>query len=406
MIEENLDNRFKERLNKIEVEINNPKFGYINKLKGLDRIEEYLITEMNFWRKYSSKSDYMRQYTNYYDRVLGELKSFYINYSKAEEPVFNSNWNPIKTRIANNFIDGDLQLLHSGTPATEFILNLLAKNSEQAYAAQEFIIERPINVRNRDFLIGYFKAHDFLNDKRDINDKMKESEVAFNTLLNELKNKTNEVHTKFHSTTTELSTWKENFIEEVKKWQETKVKAIDELYSEKNNVFINLEEAYSKRLQLEGPVTFWSKRVSKYRLQGIIWTSLLTILIVALLLLFKNFIYNPPESFNANLFAGNPSAIKAVLILAAIISFAVFLLRVFSKMVYSSFHLMRDSEEREQLTLVYIALVKEGKIDLADRKLVFEALFSRADTGLLGGDSGPTMPGGLTNIIGALSGKK
>ena len=51
--------------------------------------------------------------------------------------------------------------------------------------------------------------------------------------------------------------------------------------------------------------------------------------------------------------------------------------------------------KREQLTMVYLALVKEGKIGEDERKLVFEALFSRVDSGLLGGDSSPAMPGSV-----------
>jgi hypothetical protein len=63
-----------------------------------------------------------------------------------------------------------------------------------------------------------------------------------------------------------------------------------------------------------------------------------------------------------------------------------------SKLTFSSFHLMRDSEEREQLTYLYLSLNNEGQIDGTSRELVLQALFSHSETGLLNGESGPTMP--------------
>ncbi len=74
-------------------------------------------------------------------------------------------------------------------------------------------------------------------------------------------------------------------------------------------------------------------------------------------------------------------------------------------MVFSSFHLQRDAEEREQLTHVYLALTHEkDELDVEARNIILQALFSRADTGLLGGDSGPTMPG-INEMLKATSGK-
>ena len=61
-------------------------------------------------------------------------------------------------------------------------------------------------------------------------------------------------------------------------------------------------------------------------------------------------------------------------------------------MTFSSFHLMRDAEEREQLTHLYLNL-RDGKDDDPEsRKIILQALFSRSDTGLLAGDHSPTMP--------------
>ena len=46
-----------------------------------------------------------------------------------------------------------------------------------------------------------------------------------------------------------------------------------------------------------------------------------------------------------------------------------------------------------------MSLINEGKISDQDRTIVLQALFSRADTGLLKGDSSPTLPDGILNQL-------
>lgn len=56
---------------------------------------------------------------------------------------------------------------------------------------------------------------------------------------------------------------------------------------------------------------------------------------------------------------------------------------------------------KESEAILYLQLV-EGKPSVAekDREIVLQSLFSRADTGLLKGDSSPSFPdGSLTSII-------
>ena len=68
-------------------------------------------------------------------------------------------------------------------------------------------------------------------------------------------------------------------------------------------------------------------------------------------------------------------------------------------MTFSSYHLQRDAEEREQLTHLYLSLINEGAdLDTDSRSIVLQSLFSRVDSGLISGDSSPTMPG-LPEIV-------
>jgi len=81
------------------------------------------------------------------------------------------------------------------------------------------------------------------------------------------------------------------------------------------------------------------------------------------------------------------------LVLAIGISTVLYLLHLVVRLAVSSLHLSRDACERQNLTHVFLALLKEGKIELKEREIVYSALFSRSDSGLLKHDGGPSMAG-------------
>ena len=70
-------------------------------------------------------------------------------------------------------------------------------------------------------------------------------------------------------------------------------------------------------------------------------------------------------------------------------------IKILARLTFSSYHLSRDSEEREQLTHFYLALKKDASVSDGDRQLILQSLFSRADSGLLKEDSSPTMPSSI-----------
>src|SRR5690606_31936568 len=92
------------------------------------------------------------------------------------------------------------------------------------------------------------------------------------------------------------------------------------------------------------------------------------------------------------------NAIQGVVIFGTLLATFAFLVRTLSRLAFSSFHLMRDAEEREQLTYLYLSLINGQQIDQDSRDIILQALFSRSETGLLTSESGPTMPG-ISEII-------
>lgn len=59
----------------------------------------------------------------------------------------------------------------------------------------------------------------------------------------------------------------------------------------------------------------------------------------------------------------------------------------------------KDANECYQLTYVYLSLLKEGAVSPEERLIVLQSIFSRSNTGLLKGDSSPTLPDGLTTQL-------
>jgi hypothetical protein len=100
-----------------------------------------------------------------------------------------------------------------------------------------------------------------------------------------------------------------------------------------------------------------------------------------------------------NIFSGNTSAIRWSIVYITFISFLAVGIRAISKVMFSSFHLSRDAEEREQLSYFYLALKNDNAVDDKDKHLIMQSLFSRADTGLLKEDSSPTMPSGIDKLM-------
>lgn len=64
-----------------------------------------------------------------------------------------------------------------------------------------------------------------------------------------------------------------------------------------------------------------------------------------------------------DLFEKTGSAIRWSIVFITFVSFLAFVIKTFAKLMFSSYHLSRDVEEREQLTYVYLALKKEGGVD-------------------------------------------
>ena len=151
----------------------------------------------------------------------------------------------------------------------------------------------------------------------------------------------------------------------------------------------NIKKTYVEHMRLEGPAEYWNIRAKKCKLQGDYWANCLGLTIAIALTTFIFLMNLWLQAYSTKL---NLNTLEGAVIFATILSVFAFAIKTLSKLTFSSYHLQRDAEEREQLTHLYLALSNDNKVDAESRNIVLQALFSRSDSGLLAGDHSPTMP--------------
>jgi len=175
-------------------------------------------------------------------------------------------------------------------------------------------------------------------------------------------------------------------------------------YNEQFSIWLDkiesLENTYKEKLRLEPAASYWSKKADDYKKLGNRWAIILSVFVAVGLAIFGILFY---VWINAQTTAISIDSLQGVVLFITLLSVYAFAIKALSKLVFSSYHLQRDAEEREQLTYLYLSLTHEkDDFDTDARSIVLQALFSRADTGLISGDSSPTMPG-VHEIINASS---
>ena len=163
----------------------------------------------------------------------------------------------------------------------------------------------------------------------------------------------------------------------------------------------NVTKTYIDHMRLEGPAKYWKDRAIECKEEGDKWAGWLMTTIIVAIATFGSLMVAWLNKSTTKLDFNNLEGI-AIIIIA--LSFFIFALRTLAKLTFSSYHLQRDAEEREQLTHLYLALANDSKVDAESRNIVLQALFSRSESGLLSGDSGPTLP--VQDIVGLIKNQK
>lgn len=264
------------------------------------------------------------------------------------------------------------------------------------------------------YLEGVILGYEFLHQDESVIYRRRESEKrAFVALRKSLSDQTDEIVTKIGDFRREIDEWKtasqqdlatdrESYKNEQTDFLSSAAEKLETQLAKDSGdreVFFaaakkkieDLEDLYREKLRLEPAATYWNNRATELRKAGRGWGALLALATIATGIgfgwLFHEWMLSGKviEKFSAMHWQG-------VVLLIATVTMFIFLIRVLGKMTFSSFHLQRDAEERELLSYLYLALSEKGTVDNESRRVVLQSLFSRAETGLLSGDHGPTIP--------------
>lgn len=300
----------------------------------------------------------------------------------------------------------------SDNPFTLFLINLY-NDSPQWYAgAYEFIVSPNLNnTHNKDSATGYILAYEFkFKGSSELTMRAKLETESIANLKNRFEEylSNSEKHLIEHLSTSNDKVKKaaaniQNYLSEKKNeydsWYKNASEDFDAYFSKCKASILEVEELYKEKLKLEAPAKYWKDKAVSLRKEGYLWLAGLIATIVTALGILIWILFAISNGTIDKIFSNPGTAIKWSVILITIISFLAYAVRTLAKFTFSSFHLFRDAQEREQLTYVYLALHKEKGIDQTERHLIMQSLFSRADSGLLKDDASPTMPGSIIDKV-------
>lgn len=190
---------------------------------------------------------------------------------------------------------------------------------------------------------------------------------------------------------------KEDFInymneqkESYNNWFADTSKEMDDFKLNHSTELSNLEKTYEEKLKIEKPAEFMLEQANKYR-NSFYWWCLAIVLLAIFLIILLAVIVSPQVTFNDKLITvsvlSKDMPVYSSIILLAMISLVVYILRIFIKMAVSSKHLMEEYKQKYSLTYFYLSLINNGNIkDEKAQNIILTSLFTKADTGLIKND--------------------
>ena len=394
-----------EAFNLLELNLNFEQIGFVLHLKGVSSIYEFINQQVNGWNK---KQENLPDELKRSKEAFSECKSQIIELIKAERHYgIESEWR----LLTDDLEESNKTYFTYDTPEVDFLINVFNNHPNSFIGAYRFICNNISNNNNKDDLIGIIQAYEFtLKDHSKILERRNLEKGSIGRIRNDFYEYLTTTETEVVGFITKIKEKYDEYvllIDELKnakevlfnEWFEISQKSNDKFNDDSNKKIEDLEKAYEALLSLKKPTDYWNKRATILKSEGHLFLKWLIGLVLFGCLSLYFLLWLTPDGMLLSFITGTASAIKWSIIYVTFISFIAFGIKSLSKVVFSSFHLARDAEEREQLTFVYLAMIKDASVDDKDKSLIIQALFSRADTGLLKDDSSPTMPGGLIEKI-------
>lgn len=385
----------KEWYQNYKLEIKYKNINFKTTIQGIVNIYQFVTDQADGFSKIEGLPD-----------ELNTIKQRFINAKNIILGLFRQN-SINRTQWDNSLgdISGHKPTFLIGTPETDFLLKVHKERPGLYAGAFEYLNGATSRVNNKQYFDGYVLAFEFMSkDFSQIAERTEAEKKSINSIRASFQEKLGEAereviehiaksNTKFDEYASKIDVLKTEKETTYNEWFENTSTSFSSFHTVSASQIKDLEDLYRKKLQLEAPAQYWNNRARKIRREGYCW---LVGLIVSIGVGAGVLIWVLSEIADGTfqgIFNETGSAVKWSVALITLISFLAYAIRVLSKLTFSSFHLVRDAEEREQLTYVYLALQEQKGIDQTERHLIMQSLFSRADSGLLKDDASPTMPG-------------
>ena len=383
-----------------------PYLNFSKTFTGLSSIMEFVNQQLDGWNKIPD--NYPQDLKNskaYFQNISNAIDNFMANYSSQSGANFQPLWNNL---LQSQFSNIGLKPFLFDSPELEFLLRVNTDYPYSFQAAFNFITNNfgNNNLNDRNVFFGLLLAYEFFSkDKSQIIERRNAEQKALSSLKSNFLKYISESETHLVSHLNIADEKFKEYSEKIEDLKNAKETIFNLWFNESKEAFLrfdqdskkeieDLRKTYEELLKLEKPADYWKLRGIELKREG--WKSLywLVGLVLTGCVTLYFLLWKTPEGMLTSIFSGDKSAaIRWSIVFVTFISFLFFGIRALMRVTFSSFHLARDAEERERLTYVYLALIKDASIEKEDRSLILQALFSRADTGLLKEDSSPTMPG-------------
>lgn len=395
------DSQFKEQFKEFEVTINLTHINFTLSLKGLDSIFTFFKREIKSWEKEVELPIYLNNSKEHFKILMSKILDIF----QSTEYNISQKLSTLKSSIENVKTNNRTLVFFNSSSETSFLKKLYLNNPEYLEGAYKYFSGIDVILNNLNLFNGYLAAYEFRSQgnsniiKRRTSEKIAISNIknSFQKYVSDRENEISELIAKTEETIDNQNKLINEFIENnqntYSKWfNETNEDFEDfDIYSKKR--LKELEETYKNKLELEAPAKYWKKKSDKYRGDAIKSRNILLVIIAISSVFMACILIISPNWIFENVFNGNSTAIvRWSIVFIALISLLAYTIKAISKVMFSSFHLARDAEERHTLTFFYLALLRDSTVADSDRNLILQSLFSRVDTGLLKDESGPTMP--------------
>lgn len=382
--------------------------------KGFGHLHKFVNQQIRGWEKLSENlPNELTASKKHFEFIENQLISFINSYGTQEnesnlESYFRNPKNQIQNNTGTNFT--------YDCPETDFLIEVYKNHPKSFIGAFTYLtgnLNQNINVK--DNFNGYLLAYEYtLKDSTEITERRNKEKSSLSRLRTKFENSLPQLESELVEHLKNSTEKYEEYAKAIDDFKEDKEKTysdwfintkggFEEFSSKSDKRLEELESTYQEKLKLEEPAKYWSDRAEKLKKQG--WIALAVLVILVLIVVFSlgKLLWTTPEQIYESFFNGDKSAaIRWSIIYITFISFMVFAIKAVTKVMFSSFHLARDCEERHTLTYFYLSLLKDSSVDNEDKKLIMQALFSRAETGLLKDDASPTMP---NDIVGKFMSK-